>query len=86
MCEQIADQTFDRALLRSRLSAALKSPDFPDFLHRRAAQDIIERLDLILREFETAVVIADKPDDLTKQLEVTGRFKHIVTARTARAH
>ena len=82
MREQIINSTFDRNLVRSRLSAAMTSPDYPDFLHQRAAQDIIDRLDLILREFETAVLIADKPEDMVEKLAATGRFKRIITART----
>lgn len=86
MGEQTINKTFDRSLVRARLSNALKSDDFPDFLHRRAAEDIIDRLGLILREFDKAVVIADKPDDFARQLFATDRFGHIVTARTAGTH
>lgn len=83
MHDEIANQTFDRRLVHNRMVRALKSPQFPDFLHQRAAQDIAERLDLILRDFDTTAVIADKPDDLTANLQATGRFKNIISARTA---
>lgn len=86
MGEQTINKTFDRSLVRARLSNAMKSDEFPDFLHRRAAEDIVDRLGLILREFEKAVVIADKPDDFAQQLYATGRFGHILTARTAGNH
>ena len=83
MRDQIVNPTFDRNLVRTRLSQAMTSPGYPDFLHQRAAEDIIDRLDLILRVFETAVVIADKPDNLAEKLSATERFKHIITAQTA---
>ncbi|NNE23709.1 MAG: methyltransferase domain-containing protein [Rhizobiales bacterium] len=86
MGERTANKIFDRTLVRARLSNALQSDDFPDFLHRRAAEDILDRLGLILREFDRAVVIADKPDGIARQLIETGRFGDIVTARTARGH
>ncbi|MGI9464741.1 MAG: class I SAM-dependent methyltransferase, partial [Aestuariivirgaceae bacterium] len=86
MNDPIVKPTFDRSLVHARLSAAMASPEFPDFLHHRATEDIVDRLNLILRDFETAVVIADKPDDLTPRLKATGRFKHLVAARTTGHH
>lgn len=86
MSEQTVNKTFDRALVRARLSNALKSDNFPDFLHRRAAEDIVDRLGFILREFDRAVVIADRPADFAQQLMATGRFGQILTARTAGTH
>ncbi len=74
--------TFDRDLLRRRKTRALAAPDFPEFLHERAARDITGRLDLILRDLGTALVIADRPDDLATQLHATGRFGRIITAQT----
>ncbi len=77
---QVADQTFDRTLIRTRAVRALAAPDFPDFLHERAIEDIAGRLELILRDFDRALVIADRPTMVTAQLKGTGRFKDIITA------
>jgi SAM-dependent methyltransferase len=46
---------FDRALHRKRLDRAAPGFADADFLHRRAAHDIVERLEPIMREFPTAV-------------------------------
>jgi SAM-dependent methyltransferase len=46
---------FDRALLRKRLDRAARGFDQADFLKARAAQDVVERLEPILREFPVAV-------------------------------
>ncbi|MGI9464755.1 MAG: class I SAM-dependent methyltransferase, partial [Aestuariivirgaceae bacterium] len=82
MSEHLPSQTFDRQVLRTRLARALAEPDYPDFLHQHAARDIASRLELILRDFETALILADKPDDLTERMRSTGRFGQIMSART----
>jgi SAM-dependent methyltransferase len=46
---------FDRALHRKRLDRAAKAYGEADFLHRRAAADIAERLEAIMRDFPVAV-------------------------------
>ena len=46
---------FDRALHRKRLERAAKAYVSADFLHRRAADDIAERLEPIMRDFPLAV-------------------------------
>ncbi|MDB5450979.1 MAG: SAM-dependent methyltransferase [Phenylobacterium sp.] len=46
---------FDRALHRKRLDRAAKGYAGADFLHRRAALDVAERLEPILRDFSVAV-------------------------------
>jgi SAM-dependent methyltransferase len=46
---------FDRALHRKRLDRAAPSYAAADFLHRRAALDIAERLEAIMRDFSLAV-------------------------------
>jgi SAM-dependent methyltransferase len=46
---------FDRALVRKRLTRAAPVFDQADFLHRRAAQDAVERLEAIMRDFPLAV-------------------------------
>ncbi|MDP1988794.1 methyltransferase domain-containing protein [Phenylobacterium sp.] len=46
---------FDRALVRQRLARAAPGFHQADFLHRRAAQDAVERLEAIMRDFPVAV-------------------------------
>ncbi|MDB5424416.1 MAG: SAM-dependent methyltransferase [Phenylobacterium sp.] len=46
---------FDRTLHRKRLERAAKGYASADFLHRRAAEDIAERLEPIMRDFPLAV-------------------------------
>lgn len=46
---------FDRALLRTRLDRAAPDYGSADFLKRRAAQDVVMRLETILRRFAVAV-------------------------------
>jgi SAM-dependent methyltransferase len=46
---------FDRALHRKRLDRAAKGYAAADFLQRRAAEDVAERLEPILRDFSLAV-------------------------------
>ncbi len=82
MSDSLPGQTFDRDLLRKRVACALANPEYPDFLHKRAAQDLTGRLELILRDFDTALVIADKPDDFAMRMRATGRLGHILLAHT----
>jgi SAM-dependent methyltransferase len=49
---------FDRALLRKRLDRAAPGFDQADFLKVRAAQDLVDRLEPILREYPLAVDLA----------------------------
>ncbi len=46
-------RVFDRALVRIRLARALAA-GYPDFLLARAAEDLTERLDAVLRRFDVA--------------------------------
>ena len=46
---------FDRALHRRRLGRAARGYDGADFLKRRAAEDIVQRLEAIQRQFPLAV-------------------------------
>jgi SAM-dependent methyltransferase len=46
---------FDRTLHRKRLDRAARGFASADFLHRRAAEDIAERLEPIMRDFSLAV-------------------------------
>ncbi len=48
-------QIFDRILLRKRLNRAAFGYDQADFLKRRAAEDLVLRLEAIMRDFPRAV-------------------------------
>jgi SAM-dependent methyltransferase len=51
----VPPQIFDRALHRHRLQRGAGAPDAADFLLARAAEDAVERLSTILRDFPLAV-------------------------------
>jgi SAM-dependent methyltransferase len=65
---------FDRTLHRKRLDRAAKGFAAADFLKRRAAEDVAERLEPIMREFSLAV-------DLSAR---TGAFREALAASSAR--
>jgi len=46
---------FDRGLVRKHLDRAAPAFEDADFLHRRAAEDAVERLEAIMRDFPLAV-------------------------------
>jgi SAM-dependent methyltransferase len=51
---------FDRALHRRRLDRAAAGFTQADFLHRRAAEDLAERLEPIMRNFSVAVELSSR--------------------------
>ena len=51
---------FDRSLHRKRLDRAAKAFGEADFLHRRAASDLVERLEAIMRDFPRAVELSSR--------------------------
>ncbi|WP_304218274.1 methyltransferase domain-containing protein [Phenylobacterium aquaticum] len=55
--QPLTPRIFDRALLRTRLDRAAKAYGQADFLKRRAAEDIVARLEVIMRDFPRAVDI-----------------------------
>jgi SAM-dependent methyltransferase len=63
---------FDRALHRKRLDRAAKSFAGADFLHRRAALDIAERLEPILRDFPVAVELSSRAGAFRQALDESG--------------
>jgi SAM-dependent methyltransferase len=65
---------FDRALHRKRLDRAAKGFAGAEFLKRRAAEDVVERLEGIMRDFNLAV-------DLSAR---TGGFRRALAASPAR--
>jgi len=51
---------FDRTLHRKRLNRAAKGFGEADFLHRRAASDLVERLEAIMRDFPRTVELSSR--------------------------
>ena len=65
---------FDRTLHRKRLDRAAKGFQRADFLHRRAAADVVERLEAIMRDFPRAVELSSR----------TGAFREALNESAAR--
>ncbi len=59
---------FDRALHRKRLDRAAAGYGAADFLHVRAAQDLVERLEPILRDFPLAVELSARDGAFARAL------------------
>jgi SAM-dependent methyltransferase len=59
---------FDRALHRKRLDRAASGFHGADFLHRRTAIDLVERLDGIIREFPVAVDLSARSGSFREAL------------------
>lgn len=62
--EAPAPRIFDRALYRRRrIRAARRAPDL-DFLHGRVAEDIVDRLESVARDFPRAAILGDWGGDI----------------------
>lgn len=59
---------FDRTLHRKRLDRAATGFGGADFLHRRAAADLVERLEAIMRDFPCAVELSSRTGALREAL------------------
>lgn len=59
---------FDRTLHRQRLDRAASGYDTADFLKARAAQDVVMRLETILRRFPVAVDLGSRNGSFSKAL------------------
>lgn len=68
---------FDRALLRTRLDRA--APDYAsaDFLKRRAAEDVVMRLETILRRFPVAVDLGSRNGAFSRALNASDAVEKI---------
>ncbi|WP_243451104.1 class I SAM-dependent methyltransferase [Sphingosinicella sp. CPCC 101087] len=53
----VQERPFDRGLRRLRRDRAERSGDDAFYLHRRATEELLERLDLVQREFRSALVL-----------------------------
>lgn len=70
-------QLFDRTLHRKRLDRAARGYGQADFLHRRAALDIAERLEPIMRDFPLAVELSARRGALAEALAESDAGKRI---------
>ena len=66
------DRPFDRRLRRLRRDRAAASAGRADYLHRRASDELIERLDLVKREFRSALDLGCGGLYLTRRLRERG--------------
>ena len=66
------DKPFDRALRRLRRDRAAASRGAADYLHRRVADELLERLDLVKRELRTALDLGCGGGYLTRRLRERG--------------
>ena len=73
-------QLFDRDLLRSRRLRARDSFAGADFLLRRAASDIAERLTATLRDFPLALDLGARSSVMTDELRGLDRIGTVITA------
>ena len=70
---------FDRALHRKRLDRAARDYAQADFLKRRAAQDVAERLEAIMRDFPVAVDLSARTGAFREALAESGAAARIGT-------
>jgi SAM-dependent methyltransferase len=67
-----APDLFDRRLLRLRRERAARQGEAPDFLLRRVAEDIVDRLAAVKRDFAPVVTVGAIPRLLSQALHGTG--------------
>ena len=67
-----ADRPFDRWLRRLRRDRAQRAPGGSLYLHHLAAEELLERLGWVKREFRDALVIGAADDRLSDQLRSRG--------------
>lgn len=70
---------FDQGLLRARLKRALHEGP-ADFLLTRAADDLAERLDAILRSFDNVLDLATPGPHAVEVLATSGKAQHVLQA------
>lgn len=70
--EDLHDMPFDRALRRLRRDRAARSDGDARYLFRRAADELIERLDLVTRPFADALELGCGDGYLTRRLRERG--------------
>jgi len=67
------DKPFDRALRRLRRDRAARDVDEAYYLHRLAAQELLDRLNLVKREFKDVLVLGGRDGGLTAHLRELGK-------------
>ena len=72
-----APVVFDRALLRRRLARAARG-GYPDFLLRRAADDLVERLGTVKRIFPLVLDLGSPGESVRDALRASGKAGDIV--------
>lgn len=79
-------QLFDRVLLKQRKNRAAGEFDDYNFLHARAAEDLIDRVSAVTRDFDTCLVLGGGGAvgrALKKRPDVAGKFGHVIEADLA---
>jgi SAM-dependent methyltransferase len=72
---------FDRRLLRARRRRARAAP--ATFLIERVAEDMVDRLSVVLRRFDCALDLGTPTADLRRRLMASGRIETIIAAETS---
>lgn len=78
-----APRLFDRALVRRRLDRAARAFDEAGFLHERVAQDAVDRLAAIMRDFPLAVDLSARRGAFARALagsDASARIGHVIEA------
>lgn len=66
------DKPFDRTLRRLRRGRAARTAHEADYLHRLAAEELLDRLGMVRREFEDALVLGARDGGLSAFLRERG--------------
>jgi SAM-dependent methyltransferase len=80
-----APRLFDRKLLLERRARAARQGDLPDFLLRRAADDMAERLQGVQREFASILILGAYDGCLTQAIAAASRGAELVVTAEASA-
>lgn len=71
-------QVFDRNLVRQRRERALAHLNSHDFLFKETATRLIERLDMIKRDFPLAVELGAREETFAKNLQANARLGRVI--------
>lgn len=66
------DKPFDRALRRLRRDRAVRSVEEADYLHRLAAEELLDRLSMVKRTFVEVLVLGGRDGGLAADLRALG--------------
>lgn len=67
-----ADKPFDRQLRRLRRDRAANADESSQYLHHLAADELLDRLSLVKRDFSDALILGSADNYLSRQLERRG--------------